>query len=132
MKPTICVDFDGVIHSYDWGWLNGEIYGEAVPGFFEWLESVRHYFTVVVYSTRSKTVEGRLKMSDWIYSKRDKWIAESPRTLIREPLDLQFASEKPAAVVIIDDRAIQFRGDWNSPGLSLEGLTNFKPWNMEK
>ncbi|MGW3197137.1 hypothetical protein ACWDBD_21605 [Streptomyces sp. NPDC001118] len=29
---AIGVDFDGVLHVYDKGWMNGEIYGEMMPG----------------------------------------------------------------------------------------------------
>jgi hypothetical protein len=31
-------------------------------------------------------------------------------------------------IVCVDDRAVQFRGDWNNCTLSLEAILAFKPW----
>lgn len=131
-KPTLCIDFDGVIHSYERGWQGGEIYGQVVPGFFEWVERVRHKFTLVIYSSRSKTDEGVQAMGLWLHQQRNKWISDGGVRDPVEPLSIEFAHEKPAAWITIDDRAVCFTGDWAAPELDPEALFSFKPWNVRK
>lgn len=129
-KPTVCIDFDGVIHSYEKGWQNGVIYGEVVPGFFEWVERVRHQFNLVIYSSRSKDDAGVTEMGLWLHGKRFKWIAAGGQRDKLEPLTFEFAHEKPAAWLTIDDRAIRFTGDWSAPELTADAMRSFKPWNV--
>ena len=129
--PTICIDFDGVIHSYDRGWQDGIIYGAIVPGFFDWVERVRSDFRLVIYSSRSKTEEGVVAMSRWLHEQRNMWIAEGGQRDPIEPLSIEFAHEKPAAWLTIDDRAIRFSGDWESSELTCKSLMEFKPWNAQ-
>jgi len=131
-KPILCVDFDGVIHSYERGWQDGSIYGEVVPGFFEWVERVRDHFKVVIYSSRSKDDAGVVAMGAWLHEKRNAWIKDGGQRHPTEPLEIEFSHEKPPAWMTIDDRAIQFRGDWSDAELSPENLLAFKPWMQKR
>jgi hypothetical protein len=127
-QPTIVVDFDGVIHSYEKGWQNGVIYGSVVPGFFEWVERVRDRVKLVIYSSRSKTDDGVTAMALWLHEQRNAWIKAGGQ---RDPvtvLTFEFAQEKPAAWLTIDDRAICFDGNLDGPALEVEALLAFKPW----
>lgn len=126
--PTICVDFDGVIHSYEKGWQGGTIYGKVVPGFFEWLESTRGKLRVVIYSSRSKTEEGRNAMAVWLSKQWDAWLQAGGEFPWSIPVEVSYAHEKPAAYLTIDDRAFCFRGDWSDPGLSPDAILAFQPW----
>jgi hypothetical protein len=128
-KPTICIDFDGTIHSYERGWQNGEIYGEVVRGFFEWVERVRYQFNLVIYSSRSKTDEGVMAMSLWLHEKRNEWIKAGGQRDLLQPLTFEFTHEKPAAWLTIDDRCVRFDGSWDNPLLEPEAMLRFKPWN---
>lgn len=115
--PIICVDFDGVIHSYEHGWKSGGIYGTVVPGFWEWAEKAKDYFRVVVYSSRSETQDGIDGMKAWM-------TREHPERQL--PNYIEFAHKKPPAFLTIDDRAIPFNGSWAV--LDPAGLREFKPW----
>lgn len=127
-KPILCIDFDGVIHSYERGWQNGVIYGSAVPGFFEWAEKAARSFKLVIYSSRSKTDEGVLAMGFWLNEQRKLWREAGGVTETDSPLEFEFAHEKPPAWITIDDRAIRFDGDWNADNLHPDCLRSFKPW----
>ncbi len=127
-KPILCLDFDGVIHKYDSPWTDTEtISDDVTDGFFEWAEQAAEHFTLVIYSSRSKSEKAIAAMQFWMYAQRKKWRAKGGMHTIEAPLSFEFASEKPAAFLTIDDRAIQFDGDWSK--LNPENLRAFKPWN---
>lgn len=118
-ERIICVDFDGVIHSYESGW-QGEttISDRPVQGAFEWLETMLELadFRICIYSSRSKAEGGIEAMKAWF-----SWW-QFPTALLSR---LEFPTQKPAASMTIDDRAFCFEGDFPSP----EWLRRFLPWN---
>lgn len=128
-KPIICLDFDGVIHRYDSGWQGADVISDDVTdGFFEWADEAAKHFTLVVYSSRSKEPGAIDAMMFWLADQRRKWRERggvSPND--GGVVTFDFASTKPPAFLTIDDRAIQFTGDWSAipPG----ALLAFKPWN---
>jgi hypothetical protein len=117
--PILCLDFDGVIHSYEHGWRRGEIYGTVTKGFWEWAIEAQKYFTLVVYSSRSKDPDGIANMRHWL-------VAQGWPDIIR----LEFAHEKPPAFLTIDDRAMQFTGHWGD--FSPHELRGFAPWMVTR
>lgn len=127
-KPIVCIDFDGVIHSYERGWQGGAIYGTVVPGFFEWVQAAKSKLKLVVYSSRSKDPILTMAMASWINDKWGQWYrATYPDNETPEP-PFEYASEKPPAWLTIDDRAICFKGNWEDPQLDPDEILQFKPW----
>lgn len=132
MKPTICIDFDGVIHSYEHGWRNGEIYGTVTVGFFEWASTMRPHFTLVIYSSRSRDVDLRMAMWEWLKAEWRRWWDAGASACTPSPIlyyDFEFAHEKPSAFMTIDDRCICFDGDWSK--ITPDAIFSFKPWNKQ-
>ena len=128
-KPILCVDFDGVIHSYTSGWINAEIIPDPpVPGALEWLWRATEWFDVQIYSSRSKEAPARTAMKVWMCTHaNDVWDVQHPMCQPTDDYPIKFAHEKPAAFITIDDRAYCFEGDWSE--LDPSELLNFKPWN---
>lgn len=146
-KPILCLDFDGVIHSYEKGWQDGSIYGDLTPGFLDWAYQASKHFKLVIYSSRSKANTGTYDMAHWLADRTlaDGWQVtdwpggdedvgnlKSPLRLLHawraDVLMFYFAHEKPPAFLTIDDRALQFRGDWGAWWLEPEQLLKFVPW----
>lgn len=116
-KPILCIDFDGVIHSYEKGWQDGKIYGHVTDGFFQWAEEASKFFKLVIYSSRSGETSKRFDMDNWMKKQQGEKYKH---------LEFEYASEKPPAFLTIDDRCIRFDGDWST--LDPNALINFKPW----
>jgi len=113
-KPILSLDFDGVIHWYRNGWKGIHyIDDDPVPGAKEFIEKAQQYFTIVIYSSRSSSEAGINAMKAWMEKHGFP--------------EVKFAKDKPKAFLTIDDRAIQFKGEWFNP----EDLLDFKPWNKE-
>lgn len=133
-KPILCVDFDGVIHSYTSGWKGATVIPDPpVPGALRWLWKATEWFDVQVYSSRSKDFEALKAMSAWFLDQstaefgHDHPMACITHTPTGPTYPITFAHEKPAAFLTIDDRAICFEGDWNE--FDPAELLDFKPWN---
>lgn len=129
-KPILCVDFDGVIHSYASGWQGADVVSDPpTPGAIEWLYAACLHFRVCIYSSRTSQPGGVRAMQDALARWESEWRAKAdaiPRTSLAL-LQLEFPEQKPAAFLTIDDRAICFDGDWRK--LSPQTLLAFKPWN---
>ncbi len=120
-KPILCLDFDGVIHSYTSGWKGADqIPDPPVPGAMEFIREALKYFRVAIFSSRSHQTNGQHAMRDYIirHSEPDP----------RGPIEgLEWPLEKPPALITIDDRAITFTGTWPD----MKTLLEFKPWNKK-
>lgn len=126
-KPILCLDFDGVIHSYKSGWQGADkIPDYPVPGALAFMLEAIDHFTVVIYSSRSHQDGGIEAMKRWLYN-RARYEFGSVDTTETLLANIGFPTHKPSAFVTIDDRAITFTGEWPS----IETLQNFKPWNKK-
>lgn len=114
--PTIAVDFDGVIHTYDKGWHDGTIYGDLMPGAIEALTFLMSRYAVFVHTTRNPDQVAR-----WIEDRTGHGIECTTRmrpflpswwkwgrkhTFWNRTGVLLVTDRKLPAVAYIDDRAV--------------------------
>lgn len=117
-KGTICLDFDGVIHSYVQPWIDATtIPDPPVYGAFEFIQRcIADGYTVAIHSSRSHQLGGTAAMKAWFIE----------HGFDQETLKLmQFPQEKPPAILYIDDRGFCFTGTWPTAHF----IETFRPWN---
>ena len=133
-KPILCVDFDGVVHSYISGWQGAAVIPDPpVKGALLWLWKATEWWDVQIYSSRSSQERGIEAMQAWMLQhSRYELGPDHPMSQIHGERDagyqypITFAKDKPAAFLTIDDRCLTFDGDWEE--LDPAELRNFKPW----
>lgn len=123
-KPLLCLDFDGVIHSYEDGWRDGSIYGSITPGFWRWAIEAERHFKLAIYSSRSSCEGQRQAMKAWLEA---EWARSAERAQGHEMPLFELLHEKPPAFLTIDDRALTFTGRWSD--FEPSTLLAFQPWN---
>jgi hypothetical protein len=102
----IMIDLDGVIHQYE-GFKDGTLYGNIFDGAKEAIDYLRNNgYEVIIFTSR--------------LSKKLNDNTENQKVMIKKWLNKNkikvddITSEKLAADLYMDDRAIHFKGDWNN------------------
>lgn len=123
-KSILCLDFDGVVHSYNSRWQGADVIPDPpVEGAIAFMLTALHRFDVCIFSSRSGQPGGVAAMQKWLKKHGgDSWDTSPNGPGLEE---VRFVTEKPAAIVTLDDRALTFTGTWPS----LEAIAAFKPWN---
>ena len=120
-KPILCLDFDGVIHSYSSGWKGADVIPDPpVAGAIDFIVRSLEHFKVTIYSSRSGQKDGIYAMRKWL---RRHWLEGGFAGDLE--MQIEWPTEKPAAFITIVDRALTFDGTWPD----IEALKQFQPWN---
>lgn len=130
-RPTISVDFDGVLHAYTSGWQGATVIPDGpVPGAIAWLCDLvdplrgEDAFTVVVNSARARTPWGWWAVRRWLSAQIHE--VRGCGTFGHDIIDaIKVTCRKPAAIVYVDDRAWRFDGK-TFP--TAEQLRAHRPW----
>ena len=115
---TIAIDFDGVLADYSKGYQGKDIFGAPITGADNATKVLKENgWRIIVYTTRPNTEALRhwLKENNITYD----YINENPD----QPEEGKGC--KLIADIYIDDRALQFRGQWK---WLVGDVACFKPW----
>lgn len=107
MPKTLLIDLDGVLNTYSGNYNELEI---APPreGVSEFLETISKTYNIEIFTVRDKETT-------------QKWLEKyNLNQFVSNITDVK----NPRASIIIDDRALQFKGDFQQ---TLQDITNFKP-----
>lgn len=129
-KPLLCLDFDGVIHGYQSGWLGADVIPDPpVPGAMEFIWEASDYFRIAIFSSRTNEPGGLAAMQAYVAKHFNEYWAEgrAPGEVVdpTPTLEIEWPTVKPPAFLTLDDRAWTFTGRWPT----IWAMQNFKPWN---
>jgi hypothetical protein len=113
---NLAIDFDGVIHNADKGFHDGTCYGDPIPGSLDALKLLATKYRIVIFTAKAKSnrplVNGKTGtelVSEWL----------EKNEVLRYVADI--TSEKPRAILYIDDNAYQFK-NWEKTLEYTQGL----------
>ena len=106
-KHTILIDLDGVLNTYTGGFNENHI-PQIKEGAKEFIEKISENYELKLFTTRNKILASKWLIENEI----DKYFKDITNT-------------KDLAWLYIDDRCVNFNGDYSS---LTELIENFKPW----
>ncbi|HBQ09800.1 MAG TPA: hypothetical protein DEF51_00950 [Myxococcales bacterium] len=118
-RRTLCLDFDGVLHSYRSGWRGPlSIPDPPVDGAIRFLTQAAERFDLAICSVRSSFPGAIEVMKAWL---REHGLEE--RVLAR----IRFPVAKPPAELYLDDRGWRFTGTFPT----FDELADLAPWTKK-
>ena len=118
---SICIDFDGVIHDYSYGWQGIDVFYKVIPGASEATHRLHDAgYMIIIHTTRNDTpaLRGFLNENDICFD----YINHNPY----QPKGAEFGKIK--ADIYLDDRGVCFTGNWDE---ALQQIFNFKVWQQD-
>lgn len=111
MKEAICIDFDGVLNLYT-QWNGEDFFPPIRPGVKDFLIDLARIYDIIIYTCRDPE-----KIKPWLSN-----------------LHLPFNNiiQKPRAIAYIDDRGINFSGDFEKVKKELERMQEMRKEAREK
>jgi hypothetical protein len=117
-SKTIAIDFDGVIHSFEFGFYDGTIYGTPIPGSIDAIKKLSENYRIVIYTAKAKKDRPLINNKNGIELVWE-WLEKyNLSQYIKE-----ITAEKPRAICYIDDKAIRFI-NWNQTLNELKDFVN--------
>ena len=108
---TILIDLDGVLNTYT-GNFNPDLIPPLQEGAYEFLESMSQKYEIKIFTTRNKILTA-------------KWLSENKI----DDFISDITNVKELCWLYIDDRCIQFKGNFNKLKSEIE---QFNPWFKNK
>ena len=98
VRKLLCLDFDGVIHSYSNGWKGPRTIPDApVPGALEFIALALESMDVAIYSSRSHALFGRWAMKAWL---RERVAVEFLAATTSENSDWYMPDKREASALV--------------------------------
>jgi len=121
MKKVICVDLDGTILIYKRGWCEEGKFGKVIPGVKYWLgRLIKDGWWVIIYTVRNTN---KVKET-LIFNGIRKGVHYSAINQRKGVIQGTYRG-KIGADVYLDDRAVQFKGNWQK---AYKEISKFKSW----
>lgn len=130
-RPTVAIDFDGVLHSYTTPWSKPWIIPDPpVRGAMDFLAALLADGSPgrpVIVSSRAASWRGRRSIRRWLkLHSGSLWYEDS---FYDGMSSIKVTNKKVPAAAYLDDRAVRFEGTFPESSSELRRFVEQVPWN---